>query len=131
MLTRMCIFCGSSLGRQPAYAAAATSLAKHLALRKVGIVYGGSNAGLMGTLADAALEAHGEIIGVMPHVLVAKEVAHTGLTDLRIVNSMHERKALMAELADAFIALPGGYVTFSVEKWPDPNNDRQSARQEL
>jgi uncharacterized protein (TIGR00730 family) len=112
MLTRICIFCGSSLGSRPAYAAAAISLAKHLASRKVGIVYGGSNAGLMGILAGAALEAGGEIIGVMPRVLVAKEVAHTGLKDLRIVNSMHERKALMAELADAFIALPGGYGTF-------------------
>jgi uncharacterized protein (TIGR00730 family) len=112
MPARICIFCGSSLGRRPAYAAAAISLAKHLTSRKVGIVYGGGKAGLMGALADAVLEAGGEIIGVMPRVLVAKEIAHTGLKDLRIVNSMHERKALMAELADAFIALPGGYGTF-------------------
>ena len=112
MPTRICVFCGSSLGRRPAYAAAAISLAKYLAAKKIGIVYGGSNAGLMGTLADAALEDKGEVIGVMPRVLVVKEVAHTGLADLRIVNSMHERKALMAELADAFIALPGGYGTF-------------------
>ena len=111
MLQRICIFCGSSPGRRSSYAAAAVSLARHLAARKIGIVYGGSNAGLMGTFADAALAAQGEIIGVMPHVLVAKEVAHAGLKDLRVVNSMHERKALMAELADAFIALPGGYGT--------------------
>jgi uncharacterized protein (TIGR00730 family) len=112
MPTRICIFCGSSPGRRPSYAAAANSLAKHLAARNIGIVYGGSNAGLMRILADTALEAHGEVIGVVPHALVAKERAHTGLTDLRLVNSMHERKALMAELADAFIALPGGYGTF-------------------
>jgi uncharacterized protein (TIGR00730 family) len=112
MPTRICVFCGSSLGRRPSYAAAAISLAKHLAARNIGIVYGGSNAGLMKILADTALESHGEVIGVMPHLLVAKERAHTGLADLRIVNSMHERKALMAELADAFIALPGGYGTF-------------------
>ena len=112
MPTRICIFCGSSVGRRPAYAASAISLAKYLASKRIGIIYGGSNAGLMGTLADAALEARGEVIGVMPQVLVAKEVAHTGLTDLRIVSSMHERKALMAELANAFIALPGGYGTF-------------------
>ncbi|MBV9034202.1 MAG: TIGR00730 family Rossman fold protein [Acidobacteriaceae bacterium] len=111
MPTRICVFCGSSPGRRPSYAAAAVSLAKYLAIKKIGIVYGGSKAGLMGAFADAALAAKGEIIGVMPHVLVAKEVAHTGLTDLKVVNSMHERKALMAELADAFIALPGGYGT--------------------
>jgi uncharacterized protein (TIGR00730 family) len=112
MPTRICVFCGSSLGRRPSYAAAAISLAKHLAARNIGIVYGGSNAGLMRILADTALKAHGEVVGVMPHTLVVKERAHTGLTDLRVVNSMHERKALMAELADAFIALPGGYGTF-------------------
>jgi uncharacterized protein (TIGR00730 family) len=112
MPTRICVFCGSSLGRRPCYAAAVILLAKHLAARNIGIVYGGSNAGLMKVLADTALEAHCEVIGVMPQLLVAKERAHTGLTDLRVVNSMHERKALMAELADAFIALPGGYGTF-------------------
>jgi uncharacterized protein (TIGR00730 family) len=112
MPTRICVFCGSSLGRRPSYAAAAISLAEHLAARNIGIVYGGSNAGLMRILADTALKAHGEVVGVMPHILVVKERAHTGLTDLRVVNSMHERKALMAELADAFIALPGGYGTF-------------------
>ena len=100
------------MGRQSAYAAAAISLAKYLVSRNIGIVYGGSNAGLMRVLADTALEAHGEVIGVMPQMLVAKERAHTALKDLRIVNSMHERKALMAELSDAFIALPGGYGTF-------------------
>ncbi len=112
MSVRICVFCGSGVGRQPAYAAAAICLAKHLVSRKIGIVYGGSNAGLMRVLSDAALEAHGEVIGVMPQVLVAKERAHTELADLRVVSSMHERKALMAELSDAFIALPGGYGTF-------------------
>jgi uncharacterized protein (TIGR00730 family) len=112
MPIRICIFCGSSLGCRSAYAAAAISLAKHLVSRKIGIVYGGSNAGLMRILADTALEAQGEVIGVMPHFLVEKERAHAVLTDLRIVSSMHERKALMAELSNAFIALPGGYGTF-------------------
>lgn len=112
MITRMCVFCGSSPGRLPAYTGAAVSLAKYLSSKNIGIVYGGSNAGLMGTLADTALAAGGEVIGVMPQALVDKEIAHRGLTDLHIVNSMHERKALMAELADAFIALPGGYGTF-------------------
>ncbi len=83
-----------------------------LALRGIALVYGGGNVGLMGIVADAALAAGGEVIGVIPKALVAKELAHTGLTDLRVVGSMHERKALMAELSDAFVALPGGYGTF-------------------
>jgi hypothetical protein len=87
-------------------------MGKALALKGIGLVYGGGNVGLMGVVADSALEAGGEVIGVIPQALVDKEVAHTGLTDLRVVGSMHERKALMAELSDAFVALPGGFGTF-------------------
>ena len=112
MVKRICVFCGSSPGARQCYAAAATSLARHLAALRIGIVYGGGKVGLMGAIADAALEAGGDIIGVIPQSLVEKELAHPGLSDLRVVGSMHERKALMAELADAFIALPGGYGTF-------------------
>ena len=112
MGSRFCVFCGSSRGARPSYLAAAMELARQLAANKISIVYGGSRSGLMGALADAALEAGGEVIGVMPRSLVEKEVAHHRLSDLRIVGSMHERKALMSELSDAFIALPGGYGTF-------------------
>jgi len=112
MAKRICVFCGSSSGGRPSYAASAIALARHLASRKIGVVYGGGRVGLMGTLADAALDAGGEVIGVIPQSLVAREVSHRGLSDLRVVGSMHERKALMAELSDAFIALPGGYGTF-------------------
>ncbi|HEY9743191.1 MAG TPA: TIGR00730 family Rossman fold protein [Coleofasciculaceae cyanobacterium] len=108
----VCIFCGSNKGLRPAYAEAAQQMGEALALRGIGLVYGGGNVGLMGIVADAALAAGGEVIGVIPKALVAKELAHTGLTDLRVVGSMHERKALMAELSDAFVALPGGYGTF-------------------
>jgi len=111
MAKRFCVFCGSSLGAQPGYARAAESLARSLAANGLGLVYGGSNAGLMGVLADTALAAGAEVIGVIPRALVAKEVAHRGLRDLRVVDSMHERKALMAELSDGFIALPGGFGT--------------------
>src|SRR5262244_3593135 len=112
MRKRFCIFCGSSVGSRPSYASAAVSLAAQLVSQKISIVYGGGRVGLMGALADAALERGGEVIGVIPRALVQKEIAHQRLTELRIVESMHERKALMAELADAFIALPGGYGTF-------------------
>lgn len=112
MPKRIAVFCGSSPGARPCYAQAAVSLARHLAAINVGIVYGGGNVGLMGTLADAGLAAAAEVIGVIPQSLGRKERAHAGLSDLRVVGSMHERKALMAELADAFIALPGGYGTF-------------------
>jgi len=112
MRKRFCIFCGSSVGSRPSYASAAVSLAAQLVSQKISIVYGGGRVGLMGALADAALERGGEVIGVIPRALLQKEIAHQRLTDLRIVESMHERKALMAELADAFIALPGGYGTF-------------------
>ena len=107
----VCVFCGSSMGVQPAYQQAALALGEALARRKLGLVYGGGNVGLMGTIADATLAAGGEVIGVIPDFMVAKEIAHTGLTQLHIVNSMHERKTMMAQLSDAFVALPGGYGT--------------------
>jgi uncharacterized protein (TIGR00730 family) len=110
-IKRICVFCGSSLGFDSQYARVAAALAGYLVAEGIGIVYGGSNVGLMRTVADTALEKGGEVIGVMPKALVDKEIAHTGLSDLRLVGSMHERKALMSELADAFIALPGGYGT--------------------
>src|SRR5512139_4121822 len=112
MIGRICVFCGSSLGARESYAAAAESLARCLVANRIGIVYGGAKVGLMGKLADAALEAGGEVIGIIPQTLVDKEVSHARISDLRIVQSMHERKAQMAELSDAFIALPGGYGTF-------------------
>jgi uncharacterized protein (TIGR00730 family) len=112
MARRICVFCGSNLGARPSYAHAATALARHLTSQGIGVVYGGGNVGLMGCLADAALEAGGDVIGVIPRSLVEKEVSHQGLADLRIVGSMHDRKALMAELSDGFIALPGGFGTF-------------------
>ncbi len=111
MLNRVCVFCGSSDGRRPSYRAAAGQLGRLLASRHLGVVYGGGNIGLMGALADAALAAGGEVIGVIPEHLVSKELAHRGV-DLRVVHSMHERKALMSDLSDAFIALPGGFGTF-------------------
>lgn len=111
MRRRVCVFCGSNPGLRPSYLYAATNLARHLVTRDIGIVYGGGRVGLMGALADAALEAGGEVIGIIPQALVDKEVSHRGLADLRIVGSMHERKALMADLSDAFIALPGGFGT--------------------
>lgn len=107
----VCVFCGSSMGVQPAYQQAAVAMGKALARRELGLVYGGGNVGLMSTIADATLAAGGEVIGVIPDFLVAKEIAHTGLTQLHIVNSMHERKTMMAQLSDAFVALPGGYGT--------------------
>jgi uncharacterized protein (TIGR00730 family) len=110
-LRRVCVYCGSSLGTQPAYEAAAIALAAELAARGLGLVYGGSHVGLMGVVADTALAAGGEVVGVIPEALMAQEIAHTGLRDLIVVRSMHERKARMSELADAFIALPGGFGT--------------------
>lgn len=118
---RICVFCGSSHGRNPRYADAARQVGSLLARENVGIVYGGGGVGLMGLLADAALAAGGEVIGVIPRALVNREVAYSGLADLRIVSSMHERKALMADLADAFLALPGGLGTieelFEIVTW--------------
>jgi hypothetical protein len=112
MFKRICVFCGSSPGARPSYTAAAVSLATHLVANNISIVYGGGNSGLMGVLANTVLELGGEIIGIIPRGLVEREAAHSRLPDLRIVDSMHERKALMAQLSDAFIALPGGYGTF-------------------
>jgi uncharacterized protein (TIGR00730 family) len=118
---RLCVFSGSSPGAHPDYAEAAGGLARALAQRGIGLVYGGAHVGLMGVLADAALDAGGEVIGVIPQRLVDREIAHRGVSDLRIVGSMHERKALMADLADGFIALPGGMGTleelFEVYTW--------------
>jgi uncharacterized protein (TIGR00730 family) len=111
-LQRLCVFCGSSKGTNPAYLADAQEVGRTLAQSGLGLVYGGGNIGLMGALADAALAAGGHVIGVIPEALLAKEVGHRGLPDLRVVKTMHERKALMAELSDGFIALPGGFGTF-------------------
>jgi len=111
-LSRVCVFCGSSRGTSAVYREAAEDLARAMVARGIGLVFGGGGVGLMGVLADAVLAAGGHAIGVIPHALVAREIAHTGLPDLRVVGSMHERKAMMAELADGFIALPGGFGTF-------------------
>ncbi|TWB22569.1 hypothetical protein FBZ89_103192 [Nitrospirillum amazonense] len=111
-MKRLCVFCGSSPGFDPQYLEAARGLGRALAGAGIGLVYGGASVGLMGAVADAALEAGGPVIGVIPESLKKKEIAHAGLTDLRVVASMHERKALMAELSDGFIALPGGIGTF-------------------
>ena len=111
-LKRICVFCGSSPGSRPEYAAAARRLGGLLAWRKIGLVFGGGRVGMMGHLARAARERGGEVIGVIPRELYEKQVAFTGLSDLRVVGTMHERKALMAELADGFIALPGGIGTY-------------------
>src|SRR5215472_40836 len=108
---RICVFCGSNLGINPAYSRAAEELGLLLVDRGIELVYGGGNVGLMGVLADSVLEAGGRVIGVIPDSLMAKEVAHLGLTELRIVKSMHERKAVMSDLSDGFIALPGGFGT--------------------
>jgi uncharacterized protein (TIGR00730 family) len=109
LIKRICVFCGSSLGARPEYARAAAELGRLLAGSGVGLVYGGARVGLMGALADAVLTAGGEAIGVMPRALVEKEIAHSGLTELHVVESMHERKTLMSDLADAFVLLPGGF----------------------
>jgi uncharacterized protein (TIGR00730 family) len=111
-LHSICVFCGSSVGARPEYATAAAAFGRLLGERGIRVVYGAGNVGLMGVLADAALAAGGEVIGVIPQMLVDRELAHQRLTDLRIVGSMHERKALMAELSDAFVALPGGLGTY-------------------
>jgi len=108
----LCIFCGSSTGVRREYREAAEAIAIQLARRRVDIVFGGGCVGLMGVVADTALAHGGHVIGVIPSAMVAREIAHRGLPDLRIVSSMHERKALMASLSDAFIALPGGFGTF-------------------
>jgi uncharacterized protein (TIGR00730 family) len=112
LIRRVCIFCGSNRGRDARYAAAARSLAAVLVAQKIGVVYGGGAVGLMGDLADAVIEAGGEIVGVIPSALWDREIGHRGLTKMHVVDTMHQRKALMADLADAFIALPGGLGTY-------------------
>ncbi|MCP4752953.1 MAG: TIGR00730 family Rossman fold protein [Proteobacteria bacterium] len=110
-MKKICVFCGSSPGTKPEYSAAAVELGATLAGNDIGLVYGGGNVGMMGLIANAVLEKGGNVVGVVPRFLADKEVAMTELADLRIVDSMHERKALMADLSDAFIALPGGLGT--------------------
>lgn len=120
-LRSVCVFCASNPGLDPTYLASARDFGGVLARRGVRLVFGGGRVGLMGALADGALDAGGEVVGVMPHALVAREIAHQGLTQLHVVTSMHERKARMAELSDGFIALPGGLGTleelFEVWTW--------------
>lgn len=110
-MKRICVFSGSSMGALEDYAHTAGSLGRALARRGIGVVYGGASIGLMGCVADAALEEGGEVIGIIPEALMVNEVVHSGLTELKVVASMHERKALMARLSDGFITLPGGYGT--------------------
>ncbi|MBV8516083.1 MAG: TIGR00730 family Rossman fold protein [Acidobacteria bacterium] len=121
VIDRICVFCGSNNGSDPAYVEAARSLGQLLAREGIALVYGGGSVGLMGELADAVLASGGRVVGVIPHALWAREVGHRGLTDLHIVDTMHERKAMMADLADAFIALPGGLGTleeiFEIWTW--------------
>jgi len=109
---RICVFCGSSFGNSPAFREQAARVGATLARRKIGLVYGGGRVGLMGVVADAALAAGGEVVGVIPEVLSTAEVAHSGLTELHVVADMHQRKALMAEKSDAFLTLPGGIGTY-------------------
>lgn len=120
-MKRICVYCGSSPGRHPAYQQAAAALGRRMAARDIGLVYGGAGIGVMGAVADAILEAGGEAIGVIPEALAVKEVAHARLTEQHVVHSMHERKALMAHLSDGFIALPGGWGTleeiFEILTW--------------
>ncbi len=120
-MKRVCVYCGSSPGADPVHRAAAEALGALLAARGIGLVYGGGNVGLMGIIADAALRAGGEVIGVIPTALMDKELGHTGVTKLHVVASMHERKQLMADLSDGFIALPGGIGTleelFEIFTW--------------
>ena len=121
MLKSLCVFCGSNRGLKSEYAEAVRSLGALLAAREIGLVFGGGGVGLMGELADAALDAGGEVIGVLPKSLDLKEIAHPRVEDIRIVGSMHERKAMMVELSDGFIAAPGGFGTldelFEILTW--------------
>jgi uncharacterized protein (TIGR00730 family) len=112
MIRRICVFCGSSVGAKEIYSLQAAAMGSLIVKNGYGLVYGGGKVGLMGVIADAAIEAGGDVIGVIPQGLFAAEIAHSGLSELRVVGSMHERKALMADLSDAFIALPGGLGTF-------------------
>lgn len=108
----VCVFCGSAPGARPSYSAAAKALGTELALHGMTLVYGGGRLGLMGIIADAVLQAGGRVIGVIPRMLIERELAHPHLTRQHVVNTMHERKTLMAELSDAFVGLPGGMGTF-------------------
>jgi uncharacterized protein (TIGR00730 family) len=110
-LKRICVFCGSAVGARPEYAEAARALGREVAARGIGLVYGGGAVGLMGIAADAALQAGGEVVGVIPYGLLKREVGHGGGVEMHIVDTMHERKARMAELSDGFVVLPGGYGT--------------------
>lgn len=120
-LGNVCVFCASSDGVRPAYRAVATELGEALAARGIGLVYGGASVGLMGAVADACIQGGGKVVGVIPHVLVDKEVSQEGCSELHVVDTMHARKALMAERSDAFLILPGGYGTleemFEVLAW--------------
>jgi hypothetical protein len=120
-IRRLCVFCGSNSGKDPVYAKAAVALGKTLVRRELELVYGGGSIGLMGILADTVLEAGGRVVGIIPRALARREVAHTGLSEIHLVDDMHTRKARMEELADAFVALPGGYGTleelFEVVTW--------------
>jgi len=120
-IKRICVFCGSNHGARSAYTDAAQQLGKALVSQGMGLVYGGGSIGMMTVVADAVLKEKGEVIGVIPHALSSKEFAHNGLTELHLVSSMHERKAMMAELSDAFIAMPGGFGTldefFEIITW--------------
>ena len=120
-MKRVCVYCGSNPGASPAYVAAARALGRELARRGLGLVYGGASVGVMGAVADAVLAEGGTVTGVIPHFFAVKEVAHQGLDELLVVDSMHERKARMADLSDGFIALPGGWGTleeiFEVLTW--------------
>jgi uncharacterized protein (TIGR00730 family) len=115
----LCVYCGTSFGDDPAYRAAATACARLLAEQGIGIVYGGATVGLMGAVADAALAAGGKVIGVMPQALVDREIAHPDLSEMHVTQTMHERKSLMSELSDGFVALPGGPGTLdeAIEQW--------------
>ncbi len=121
VVQRVCVYCGSSLGENPIYRETAQQVGELLATSGITLVYGGGNVGLMGVMADAALAAGGEVIGIIPGGLFSREVGHPGITDLRIVGTMHERKALMADLSDAFLALPGAMGTldelFEILTW--------------
>ncbi len=121
VIKRLCVYCGSSAGNRPEYTQAARELARAMVSRDTDLVYGGASVGVMGALADAVIKEGGEVIGIIPRGLLAKEVAHTGITELREVDSMHERKAMMADLSDGFIALPGGLGTieefFEIWTW--------------
>ena len=125
----ICVFCGSNIGANPAYAEAARDLGRRIAGRGLRLVYGGAKVGLMGALADAAMAAGGQVTGIMPIALVEKEIAHAGLTELRTVGSMHERKAMMSDRSDAFLGLPGGAGTleevFEVWTWGQLGHHRK------